>query len=278
MSTSATGDDQLVSEVEGGEREGGVSMDVLLQVTLPIVLILAFLVVTEVQTLTDQIDRLQKDIEGTATGRLVQERDVALLELQEQLLYAATNEVGSAASSELGLDRYAALVPPVDRILDDEIGGDFVAASAAIHAALGDDRARRGTEERLREAVQERFVSLVDEQTSLAGDSRRTLLDISEANRESVNLKLRGYVESYLDEAAVVQLDLMLRWLRDPESSRRVEASSTDLWRAIREAPAGVTEDEAVAAFVDLKAADLVTRLERHGVPLLERTLEQSDL
>lgn len=278
MASSYRGDDELVTEVEGGEREGGVSMDVLLQVTLPIVLILAFLVVTEVQSLTDQIDRLQKDIEGTATGRLVEERDVALLELQEQLLYTATNEVGGAAEDELGLDRYAALAPPVAAILQGRVDADFAAASRAVHVALGDDHARRRTETRLRRAVEERFLALVDEQTSLAGESRRRVLDITAENRESFELKLRGYVERFVDDAAVVQLDLMLRWLRDPQASERVEAESVGLWREIRAARETLTEAEAIDAFVDLKAAQLVAELERQGVPLLGRTLEQSDL
>jgi hypothetical protein len=278
MASSWRGDDEIVTEVEGGDREGGVSMDVLLQVTLPIVLILAFLVVTEVQSLTDQIDRLQKDIEGTATGRLVEERDVALLELQEQLLYTATNEVGDNAEGELGLDRYAALTPPVDAILAGRVDADFAAASRAAHVALGDDQARRRTETRLREAVEERFLALVDEQTSLAGESRRRVLDITAENRESFELKLRGYVERFVDDTAAVQLDLMLRWLRDPEASERVEAESVGLWREIRAARETLTEAEAIDAFVDLKAAQLVAELEKQGVPLLGRTLEQSDL
>ena len=278
MGSSYSGDDELVSEVEGGDREGGVSMDVLLQVTLPIVLILAFLVVTEVQSLTDQIERLQKDIEGTATGRLVHERDVALLELQEQLLYTATNEVGDEAEGELGLDRYAALAPPVVEILAGEVAADFAVASQAVHGALGDDQARRRTEERLRQAVEERFLALVDEQTSLAAESRRRVLDITAENRESFELKLRGYVESYLDSASAVQLDLMLRWLRDPAATEHVEAESIRLWSKIRGARETLTEAEAIDAFVDFKAAQLVSELERQGVPLLGRTLEQSDL
>jgi len=278
MSTSYRSDDQLVSEVDGGDREGGVSMDVLLQVTLPIVLILAFLVVTEVQSLTDQINRLQKDIEGTATGRLVHERDVALLELQEQLLYTATNDVGREAEGELGLDRYALLTPQVGRLLASEVDADFAAASRAVYTALGDDAARQRTEERLRQAVEERFVALVDEQTSVAGESRRRVLEITEVNRESFELKLRGYVESFIDTASATQLDLMLRWLRDPAASLQVEQESLTLWQQIRAAGGTATEDEAIEAFVDLKAAHLVAELERLGVPLLSRTVQQADL
>lgn len=278
MAASRAGDDDLVTEVEGGDREGVVSMDVLLQVTLPIVLILAFLVVTEVQSLTDQIQRLQKDIEGTATGRLVQERDVALLELQEQLLYTATSEVGAAVEDELGLDRYAALAPPVAAVLDGTIDPDFAAASQAVHAALGDDRARRDTEARLRHAVEERFVALIDERTALAGEPRRRLLDITDANRDAFATRIRGYVEGFADGAAAVQLDLMLRWLRDPVASQRVEDDSLGLWRAVRSSRESATGDATIDAFIDLKADRLVDELGRQGVPLLGRTLEKSDL
>ncbi len=277
MST-APGDEEIVTEVEGGDREGGVSMDVLLQVTLPIVLILAFLVVTEVQSLTDQINRLQKDIEGTATGRLVRERDIALLELQEQLLYAATNEIGDAAAADLGIDRYADLTPAIDDILGGEIDPLFASASHAVFAALGDERARQRTEEHLRQAVEERFLELVAEQTDLAGLSRARLVDITDDNRASFELKLRGYVESYIDTASATQLDLMLQWLRDPDASRQVAEESILLWQAIRGARGSATEDETFDAFVDLKASSLVERLEDLGVPLLRSTVQQADL
>jgi len=278
---SPNGDDQLVTEVEGGKREGSVSMDVLLQVTLPIVLILAFLVVTEVQSLTDQINRLQKDIEGTATGRLSRERDLALLELQIQLLYAATTEVGSQTQAELGLDQYARLAPGVDEILNGNVAADFTASSRAVHAALGNDAARRRTEEGLRRVVEERFVELVEEQTSLVGEPRRQVLEISDINRERFEIKLRGHIESLIDAAAAPQLELMLRWLSDPEVTQRIEEESVALWQRIRNPAdeADETSDEAaIDAFVDLKAATLLRELDKLGIPMLERTVLQADL
>jgi hypothetical protein len=106
------GDEALVTETDTPTREGE-SMDVLLQLTLPIVLILAFLVVTEVQTLTDQIRRLKNDIENTATGRLSKERDTTLMELQLQLLYQATDQVAQAEEKGLALREYRLAAPTV---------------------------------------------------------------------------------------------------------------------------------------------------------------------
>lgn len=273
----ANADDQLVTEVEGGRREGSVSMDVLLQVTLPIVLILAFLVVTEVQSLTDQINRLQKDIEGTATGRLARERDMALLELQVQLLYAATTDVGRQAQDELGIDGYVATAPSAADVLARTLAPEFVNTAQALHAAFGNAPARQRTELRLRETVEERFVELADEQTSLAGEPRRRLLDITEANRELFEIKLRGHIESLIDAAAAPQLALMLDWLRSPEASERIAADSRALWREVRDAQAAGADETAIDAFIDLKAATLVRELERLGVPILERTAAQVD-
>lgn len=272
-------DEILVTEVEGGEREGGVSMDVLLQVTLPIVLILAFLVVTEVQTLTEEINRLQRDIDGTATGRLIQERDIALLELQEQLLYSATNEVGHAAEEELGLDVYAVLAPSIESLLAERVDPAFLKASREIHTSLGDSDARVRTEDKLRRAVEERFIELVDEQTQLDGSSRSKVLAITDVNRESFEIKLRGYIERFIDSASAAQLSLMLRWLRDPEASRQVEEESLSLWRSIGAAlVGGSAEDERIEQFIDLKAASLAQRLERMGAPLLSRTEQHAGL
>lgn len=271
-------DDALVRELEGNPDAPGVSMDVLLQVTLPIVLILAFLVVTEVQTLTSEIERLQKDVEGTAIGRLARERDVALLELQEQLLLAATQEVGAEAQTELGLDRYALVQPSVGRLLSGEIDAEFAAASQRLHAAFGDEAARRSTEERLRVAVEERFAGMVGESSNLDNDSRGRLLEVSPEHRESFEAKLRGQLERTIDAAAATQLDLMLRWINDPEASRRLDAESLSLWHAVAEGDEASLSDEALDAFVDLKARHLVEELERLGAPVLERTRRQAGL
>lgn len=278
LADRANADDQLVTEVEGGKREGSVSMDVLLQVTLPIVLILAFLVVTEVQSLTDQINRLQKDIEGTATGRLASERDMALLELQVQLLYAAATEVGEQAREELGIAAYTTRAPDAADVLAGALAPEFVAAARLLHGALGDESARRRTEDRMREAVEKRFVELVDEETSLAGEPRRRLLDISDANRELFQIKLRGHIESLIDAASAPQLALMLEWLRHPEASQRIAADSLELWREVRDAQGDGSDEAAIEAFIDLKAATLVRELGRLGVPILDRTVLQVDL
>jgi hypothetical protein len=108
----ARGDERIAAEADA-PAEPGESMDVLLQLTLPIVLILAFVVVTEVKTLTDQMWRLKKDIENTATGRLSRERDTTLMELQLQLLYQATDQDralapgGSAGNAVFGASQPA---------------------------------------------------------------------------------------------------------------------------------------------------------------------------
>jgi len=273
-------DDRVERElaVVDDANEPGVSMDVLLQVTLPFVLILAFLVVTEVQTLTTEIERLQKDVQGTAIGRLARERDVALLELQEQLLLAATHEVGTQARGELGVDRYALLQPSVSRLLAGDVDAEFVAASQQLHAAFGDETARRITEERLRAAVEGRFAEMVGETSSLDGDSRGRLLEVSAAHRESFEAKLRGQLEQTIDAAAATQLDLMLRWINDPEASRQLDAESLSLWHAVAESEDAAVGQEALDAFVDLKARHLADELERLGAPLLDSTRRQAGL
>jgi len=282
----AQGDDRLVEEVEAAPGQGQ-SMDVLLQLTLPIVLILAFLVVTEVQTMTDQISRLKRDIRNTATGRLSRERDTTLMELQLQLLYQATDQIAQAEEEALSLREYALVAPSAADILRGEVSPRFVTTSRQLDDLLNGEQQRAATEQRLQLAIEERFAELVDaELTEFNAAARSTVLRVPPKHRKLYETKLDGYLEEFESVGTAVQLDVMLRWLEHPEVASTLQPDSVSLWKRIQvrlrsestePVDAGLT-DVPFDDFVNLRVARLVQQFSTLNVPLLDRATREARL
>lgn len=280
------GDDRLVEEVEAAPEQGQ-SMDVLLQLTLPIVLILAFLVVTEVQTMTDQISRLKRDIRNTATGRLSRERDTTLMELQLQLLYQATDQIAQAEEEALSLREYALVAPSAADILRGEVSPRFVTTSRQLDSLLNGEQQRAATEQRLQLAIEERFAELVDaELTEFDVTARTKVLRVPQKHRKLYRTKLDGYLEEFESVGTAVQLDVMLRWLEHPEVASSLQPDSLSLWKRIQArlrsedaelTDAGVT-DVPFDDFVNLRVARLVQEFSTLHVPLLDRATREAQL
>jgi hypothetical protein len=273
------GDEHIAAEADAS-AEPGESMDVLLQLTLPIVLILAFVVVTEVKTLTDQMWRLKRDIQNTATGRLSRERDTTLMELQLQLLYQATDQVAQAEEEALSLREYRLVAPDVPQILEGQVNEGFGGTSRTLHELFDGADRRERTERRLRAEVEERFAGLVKtELTELDEDARKKVMAIQDVHRELYETKLEGYIERFEKTAAAVQLDLMLKWLENPAVSTGVQGESLSLWARIqRQLVAGDQADVPFDEFVNLRASRLVQELAALNVPLLERATREARL
>lgn len=273
------GDDSITAEVEGPERHGE-SMDVLLQLTLPMVLILAFLVVTEVKTLSDQIQRLKSDIQNTATGRLSEERDTTLMELRLQLLYQATDQVAQAEEEALALREYALLAPAVSDIVAGRVDERFAATSRKLYELLNEEARREQTERRLRTAVEERFAELVaKELTEFGADARASVLNIPAGHRALYETKLQGHLERFLRTGAAVQLELMLSWLEDPGAGATVRQQSLSLWRRLQQRLGGQeTDGVPFEEFVNLRAVKLVETLDGLGAPVLDRAKQEAGL
>ena len=274
------GDEHIAAEADAS-AEPGESMDVLLQLTLPIVLILAFVVVTEVKTLTDQMWRLKKDVENTATARLSRERDTTLMELQLQLLYQATDQVAQAEEEALSLREYRLVAPDVAQILEGQVDEGFGTTSRTLSELFNGAGRRERTERQLRAEVEERFADLVTtELTEFDADARKKVMVIQDAHRGLYETKLGGYIERFEKTAAAVQLDLMLKWLESPAVSTKVQGESLSLWARIqRQLVAGYQAEEVpFDEFVNLRASRLVEELAALNVPLLDRATREARL
>jgi hypothetical protein len=273
------GDDRVAAEVDTAPAQGE-SMDVLLQLTLPIVLILAFVVVSEVRTMTEQMSRLKRDVENTATERLSRERDTTLMELQLQLLYQATDQVAQAEEEALALREYGLVTPNVSDILRGDVDPRFAATSRTLDDLLNGEQRRAATEQRLHRAIEQRFSDLVAvELAEFDAGARNTVLAIADEHRRLYETKLDGYLERFEAVGAAVQLDVMLRWLEHPDVSTTLQPDSLSLWKRIQqrlhsEAP----DDGAFDDFVNLRVARLVDHLSAQHVPLLDRATREARL
>jgi hypothetical protein len=271
-------DDRLVAEVTASQ-DAGESMDVLLQLTLPIVLILAYVVVTEVRTLQGDLAGLQRDVRQTPTGELRGELDVAVLTLQQQLLLQATDEIAQEERDRLGLAEYKLAAPSVDEVLNKRVDERFARISKGLAERFNGPEGRLRTHQRLRQAVAARFEQLVQQvlaQHPALGQARRQRLqEISDDNRRSYETKLDGHLSGMQEEGQTVQLKVVWDWTTSPRTGPEVEAESKALWEKIQ-----TEKDEAVGhdlakRFVTLKAQKLVGRFKAMGVPLLEETLRR---
>ena len=291
-----SGSRRLLAELQGrGGNDQGESMDVLLQLTLPIILILAFVVATEMRSLkenlaaasdnaqqlaaenealNEELQILVKEMDGTETGRLYQQLELAILTLQHQLLLKSVAEVVAEERETLGLGEYPTLTPGVEDLLNARVNPRFASISGALAGRFNGER-RDTTRARLEEAVITRFQALVDE-TLAEGEvstlRHRQLREIVPENRASFVAQLAGELDTMAETAAGVQLEVMLAWIASPAAEQAVKSGSSQAWRAIQSDSEDAVVREQVKDFVNLKALLLVERLRAMDIPLLDRT------
>lgn len=290
------GSRRLVAELRGrGSDDQGESMDVLLQLTLPIILILAFVVATEMRSLkselaeanahaedlasendalNEELQILVAEMDGTETGRLYQQLDLAILTLQHQLLLKAVAEVLDEERQSVGVREYPGLSPGVEDLLAGQVNPRFAAISSSLAARLNGEQ-RRYTRERLETSVVTRFQALVDtalDEGQLSSLKLRELRKISPENRASFAAQLAGELDAMAEQAAGVQLEVMLAWIASPAAEQAVKSGSSEAWRAIQSQHEEAVVREQVKDFVNLKALLLVDRLRELDVPLLDHT------
>lgn len=263
-------------EDEDYEAESEGSFDVLLQLTLPMVLILALLVVTEVQTLQEHIQQLMDDITGTSIGALLEQRNEALLTLQQQLLVKAIEEVAEEVERGSGLLEYAEARPSALAVLEDRMDLRFKEISTVGAQRFNGHRAYVESRNAVRRQIIDRFRKLATEtlgQTSAVSESgARTLLDISEKNQRFLETELTGFLEDQVSRLVEVQLQLILDWLEEPRAGELVSGESSRLWRLIQKI---ADPEPQIDQFVNLKVSRLRQRLTELEVPLLDETWRQ---
>lgn len=258
------------------ESEHQGSFDVLLQLTLPMVLILALLVVTEVQTLQEHINQLMKDIEDTPTGVLLQQRNEALLTLQQQLLWKAIEEVMEEVVQESGVLEYVDVCPSALEVIEGHIETRFKEISTVVAQRFNGQRSYAKSRIELRRRILERFrqlaLEVLGQSPDISGSGARTLLELSKKNSNFLETELAGHLEDQIGRLVEVQLQLALDWLQESRASELVKSESSRLWSLIQT----ISEpDPQIDQFVNLKVSGLEQRLEELDVPLLDETWRQ---
>lgn len=265
--------EQLDQALEPDDNQDDGDFGVLLQLTLPIVLILAFLVVTEVRSLQEHIDGLLRDLADTETQSLREQRDWALITLQQQFLLKAAEEEVAHEREVTGIDAYAALVPSPAEVLDKRVGMPFRQLSQELSERYGEEG--REIRRALYQTSLRRFEDLVQEHREEAGLSPhawRTLLAVTEENETFLRTELRGRVEGLIGAIANTQLRLVLAWIQEPRAGHLVQAESQRIWLALQ----SEADDDAVGAgvdrFVNLKVDALERSLAAQKIELLAET------
>lgn len=264
-----TNQDNRLFEGVAASPDEGESMDSLLQLTLPIVLILAYLLVTEVKALRE-----------TPIGQLRDKLDVAMLTLEHQLLLKATDEIARQEREDIGLADYKLATPGLEDVRDMRVDKfkRFISISTGLAERFNGLESKDKMRQRLHREVEARFETLVQEvvaQHRDLGEARhRKLQGISKENRHSYQTKLEGDLQTIEAEGVKVQLAVILAWLDDHQASQHVTMESRRSWRRIQSGgeDAEVSDQEA-ARFVNLKVDKLVEHFKNHGVELLDEAI-----
>ena len=119
-------------------------------------------------------------------------------------------------------------------MLAKSISKDFIDTSLLLYNAIGGADELKQTEINFHNRVDERFRELVEEKISLAETVRSDLLTITELNRQAVGTKISGQMELLIDQAASVQLDLLLEWLRHDTPPESLKNDSLTIWNQIQ--------------------------------------------
>jgi hypothetical protein len=265
-------DEQLFREAHWtvARDEEDRAANVLLQVVLPLVMILAILV-NQVPILKKQFDQLVRDVTATPTDGLRNELDVAVLTLQHQLLLQATDQVAADERGALRVGIYGESIPSSSELAQGVVSDSFREISIALADRFnGPGRAR--ARKRLLERVQVVFANLAEPYVGNFESGRQeTLLAISKDNRILFETKLEGHLSGIEREASDAQSELVLAWLSAPPTAR-VKEDSAAIWIRI-----AAGESELVQSFDDLKVKDLFDRLSELGVVVL-KTVEEAVL
>ncbi|MEM7403737.1 MAG: hypothetical protein AAF458_00530 [Pseudomonadota bacterium] len=275
---------RLLSDL-GVDRHERPSMDVLLQLTLPIVLILALIMTVEVSEYVDAMAELEAendelrterdaavsdqrsmraDFERSATGELVQELERMVLTIQHQLLLKAVADSADAEADDIGLGRYAVEVPEPGALAAGDLSPAFRETTLALAARFNGDSAVRNTRTRLTAAVEARFdelaITYLDENPHMR---RRApaLRQIEADNRVAFLTALDGHLARLSGVGFDVQMDLLTAWLQNPQATVRVDdAEVASLWNRIQEA-SGDELDALLAQFANLRIRDAFAAL-----------------
>ncbi len=289
------------------ERSESEGTDVLLQVTLPVVLVLALLVVTEVQSLRQELDetraaseqleqalaaaqatneRLGEELSAAQRSlelersddrgkTLRDQRELMFITVREKLLREATNEVARGERERLDLDAYSVTAPNSEDVRGGLIQDRFKQISRQLAAIFNDPRQQSAFAEQVRTAVTELFNQKVDEYFAAnrlldePGLRRRT--KHFEPQDEARFLReLKAHVDSIQRDAVNVQLRVVLGLLRS-EELWETSGQSSSIWIEM------MSRKDATDSRIDeYQVQDMRDRFDNFDIHFIMDTISQS--
>lgn len=244
----------------------GESFDVLLQLTFPMVLILAFVVFTQVRALEENLKEVEAQLIGTETGKLREKLDLAIIELQKQLLTKAVEEVIVEEQTASGLDEYASLVPTPDAVISGQMGSRYPSLSYQLYNRF--NRPATTVKPELKRRVEVRYQALAAEHVVLQSEP------ISEANGLFLETELDGNISKLIDRIVAIQRQGISRWLSSPSADQVSKSESERSWIQLILGSNDPTVTDRRNRFNNVTLEKLKEILNKAGAPMLDRTLE----
>lgn len=190
------------------QEEASHPANVLLQIVLPIVLILAFLVFVRVQILEEQASNffiLLDKVKEEPRGELLEEYRESLVELQRQRLLVALEKVKAERRRYFGIDAVSSIRIEAGQLLD----GSFKIACEKTFSHLGNVRSRDAEANFIYQSVLD-SAEIRDRGTGKSQGEWDILADpsiITNQNRDHVRRLIEGFIARLIGEATNLQYE-----------------------------------------------------------------------
>lgn len=260
----ASDSDELAALVHEADRAHGASddaagesFDVLLQLTFPIVLILAFALLLLRHDLSV--------ISSTPQAEVRRQMESLILELQKQLLAKAVQDTIAEEERAAQLSAYATSMPSPESIAAGNVDDRYRTLAPALYRRF--NRPDRDLLPDLHRRAIDRYDVLAAKQPGLAGRP------VSAANEVFLDTMLDGSAAQLIDRIVAIQQDLAFAWLRSEAAARMTRQQSRSIWNLFVSRRDESAEAMSRQQFNNLKLDYLRDEMARLGVPLLEKTL-----
>jgi hypothetical protein len=264
-----------MGNLKGKENEENVdhesAFNILLQIVLPVVLILSFLVTTKIQEITQlvgkDVSEVKKMIEIT---QLIGTTDISkvrewIIELEKQKLIVALIRVKEERIRHYGLDFVSRKVINInDGRLDDP---DFKTTSEKVLEGLGDKKSR--------EVETERLFKLVLDEANLSRP-------ITEENKKFVKEEIRDFINRVIEDLSTIQIGVIKEIFQylslKSDELDKWDPNLKELRDLYRKAKTSKEKEALIGKFIVGFNERLKSDLEKEGYVFLEKTWEKMRL
>lgn len=269
------------NNVEKRDGQSG-SMDVLLQLTLPMVLILAILVISwlaELKRTEMELNQIMEEIKDSSVDNLLNEMEHTVLSLQYQFLIKATENVVNNEKDLIRIDKYEKSLPSSENIQVASINAEFKAISESLYYRFGDRKMFRNYKSKLRRKIEDDFKELVNEylvsNPEMALGRQGKLRKITEENREKYEKLLVGELEKVKNIGMDAQYKLILEWIEsgNDTTTSKSNPEAVQVWRRFSVEKSPELAKKESDRFTYLLVDDLVSQLHRQKVDLITDTI-----